>query len=128
MIPVAFGPVEVALADHLGTLLDVPVFNGVPHARPPSYVLVLRVGGAQSNLITDRPRIVTECCAQNGTAAADLASTVRAYIGAIAPGYIGDIWVDKTVDVGMVFSPDPDTNQPRYLVTAELHVRGAILP
>ncbi|MEU2106494.1 hypothetical protein [Nocardia sp. NPDC019255] len=125
--PVVFGLVEVALADYLGASMAVPVFNNVPHVRPPEYVLVVRVGGSLSNRITDRPRIVAECCAEVGTAAADLASVVRARIGAVAPGYVGDIWVDKVIDMGVAYSPDPGTNLPRYLVTAELHVRGAVL-
>lgn len=132
MNPVAFGVVEMAVADHLTTALAahgivVPVVNSVPHERPSRYVLVLRIGGSQSNLITDRPRVLAECCDVSGLGAADLAATVRALLGAIAPGRIGDIWVDKTIDVGLVYSPDPDTNLPRYLVTSELHVRGAAL-
>lgn len=132
MNPVVFGAVEMAVADHLTTALAahgmaVPVVNGVPHDRPSRYVLVLRIGGTQSNLITDRPRIVAECCDTSGPGAADLAAAVRALLGAIAPGQIGGIWVDKVVDLGLVYSPDPDTNDPRYLVTAELTVRGAVL-
>jgi hypothetical protein len=125
--PVVFGLIEVALADHLAALMAVPVFNNVPHTRPPEYVLLLRVGGSLSNRVTDRPRIVAECCAELGTTAADLASVVRARIGAVAPGYVGGIWVDKVIDMGVVYSPDPGTNSPRYLVTAELHVTGAAM-
>lgn len=133
MKPVVFGATEMALAGHLSAALaargiTIPVVNGVPHERPPRYVLVVRIGGSQSNLITDRPRIVAEVCDTHGPDAADLAAIVRALIGAIAPGWIGDIWVDKVVDLGLVFSPDPDTNDPRYLVTAELHVTGAAMP
>lgn len=131
--PVAFSPVEVALADHLAAALaardiDVAVLNGVPHTRPSRYVLIVRIGGSQSNLITDTPRIVAECCDQYGSAAAELAKVVRALIGAAAPGYISGLWVDLVRDLGVVFSPDPDTNLPRYLVTKELHVTGTVLP
>lgn len=132
MNPIVFGVVETALADHLTTALaahdiDIPVVNNVPHQRPPRYVLVLRIGGSQSNLVTDRPRLVAECCDISGTGAANLGATVRALIGAIAPGQLGGIWVDKVIDLGLVYSPDPDTNLPRYVVTCELHVRGAVL-
>ncbi|WP_052372589.1 hypothetical protein [Nocardia otitidiscaviarum] len=132
MNPVMFPVVEMAVADHLATALAargmaVPVVNGVPHERPSRYVLVLRIGGTQSNLITDRPRIVAECCDQSGPDAAELAATVRALLGAIAPGSIGGIWVDRVLDMGLVYSPDPDTNDPRYVITCELHVRGAVL-
>jgi hypothetical protein len=128
--PVVFEPIEIALADWLTTALaardiTVPVVNAVPNnPRPPSYVLVLRPGGAQSNLITDQPRIIAEAVAEYGSAAADLAKVVRALISAAAPGYISDIWIDSVRDLGMTFSPDPDTNAPRYLINKELYVRG----
>lgn len=133
MMPVVFGAAEMALADHLNTALPVhgmtvPVVNSVPHDRPSRYVLIIRIGGSQSNLITDRPRIVAECCDEHGPDAAELAALVRALIGAIAPGQMAGFWVDKVVDLGLVYSPDPDTNLPRYLVTTELHVTGTRLP
>ncbi|MGI5223061.1 hypothetical protein [Nocardia sp. CA-290969] len=132
MIPVVFGLIEVALVDYLAAALTargetVPVYNNVPRERPPEYVLALRVGGAQSNLVMDRPRIVAECCAEVGVRAAELGALVRALITATAPGWVGEIWVDRVVDLGLVYSPDPGTNLPRYLVTAELHVMGAAL-
>lgn len=131
--PVVFASVEVALADYLTAALadrdiEGPVVNGVPdRTRLTRYVLIVRIGGAVSNLITDTPRIVAECVDQYGTAAAELAVIVRALIGAAAPGYIGGIWVDKVRDLGMIFSPDPDTNLPRYVITTELHAKGAAM-
>lgn len=132
MIPIAFGDVEAALADHLATQLSAhgdtaPVVIGVPNPRPARFVRLVRVGGSQSNLVTDRPRIVAECWADVGVDAAALATKVRALINATAPGYMEAMWVDRVIDVGMAFLPDPDTGIPRYLVTAELHVRGAAL-
>ena len=122
-MPVAFSPIEEALADWYVTALDarditVPVFNSVPRTgRPPRYLLVLHPGGSLANRITDRPRVVTEVVDEYGTAAAELAKVVRALINSAAPGYIGDIWVDKATDLGQRFSQDPDTNAPRYLIT-----------
>jgi hypothetical protein len=130
--PIAFDDIEVALADHLASELaargiSAPVRIEVPATRPAEFVRLTRVGGSRSNLITDRPRIVAECWSELGIAAAALASTVRALINAVAPGYAGAVWVDRVVDVGMSFLPDPDTGIPRYVVTAELHIRGHTL-
>ena len=132
MKPVIFGDIEVALADHLASgLADrgvvVPVQMDVPNPRPDRFVRLVRVGGTQSNLVTDRPRIVLECWDTLGIGASELACLVRALVSAPAPGYMSGIWVDKVIDMGMAYSPDPGTNLPRYLVTAELHVMGAAL-
>jgi len=130
--PVSFGVVEMAVADHLSAKLSergdsTPVFNEVPHQRPARFVLVLRIGGAESNLITDSPRLVAECHDPYGPAAANLADTVRALIKASAPGWAGGMWVDRANISSVVYSPDPATNTPRYLVYAELRTRGSVL-
>lgn len=130
MDPIVFGDLEVALADHLTTALaerdaDAPVFNAVPAQRPKRFVRLAHVGGTQSNLITDRPRIVAECWDTVGVYASDLARLVRALITSVAPGYIGGIWVDKVIDMGVSFSPIGDL--PRYLVVGEFHVAGTVL-
>lgn len=127
---VFFADAETAVADHLAAALDdhgvaVPVVIGVPVLRPKRFVRLVRVGGTQSNLCTDRPRFVAECWDITGVGAADLAGLVRAIFSTMAPGYVSGIWVDKVIDQGLSFSPDPDTNLPRYVVPAELHVRGA---
>ncbi|WP_327100063.1 hypothetical protein OIE68_15565 [Nocardia vinacea] len=130
---VIFGDIEVALADHLAAVLadrgvSVPVVNAVPAERPTRFVRVARIGGLTGNLVTDRPRVVAECNDTLGTGAHDLGALVRALIGAIAPGYVGSVWVDKVKDLGLISSPDPDTNTPRYIVTAELFTTGTALP
>ena len=130
---VIFGDIEVALADHLAEALaarddSAAVVNAVPAERPSRFVRVARIGGMSGNLITDRPRVVAECHAPIGVDAAELAALVRALIGATAPGYVGPVWVDKVKDLGMYSSPDPDTNSPRYIVTAELFTTGSALP
>jgi hypothetical protein len=132
MIPILFADIEAPLADRMGTDLlaqgdTAPVVIGVPDPRPSRFVRLVRVGGSQSNLVTDRPRIVFECWSTVGVDAAALAALVRALVNALAPGYVGAVWVDRVIDIGVAYSPDPQTGTPRYLVTAELHVRGAAL-
>lgn len=131
--PVVFAAVEIALADYLVTGLaerdvEVAVVNELPAANQLTrYVLVLRIGGGLSNLITDSPRVTIECVAEYGSAAAELAGLVRALVDAAAPGYLGAVWVDQIRDLGMSYSPDPDTNAPRYLIQKELLLKGAAL-
>lgn len=127
--PVAFGDIVTALAEHLETLLPtygiaVPVVASVPATRPKRFVRVANPGGSQGNIVTDRPRIVCECWDVTGAGASDLARVVRALVSAAAPGRVGGIWVDRVVDLGRAYSEDPGTKLPRYLVSAELHVRG----
>lgn len=127
--PVAFAPVEVHLAPKLATALaargiTIPVVLAVPTTRPPKFVRLVRVGGETLSAVTDRARIVAECWDTSGLGAANLAALVRAEIGAIAQTKVGPAWVDRVVDVGLAFIPDPGTNLPRYIVTAELYVRG----
>lgn len=133
MKAVGFAPIEIHLAPKLAAALTargttVPVVLAVPAMRPPRFVRLVRVGGSTSNPVTDRPRIIAECWDTSGLGAANLATLVRAELGATEATKVGPAWVEKVVDVGLAFIPDPDTNLPRYLVTAELHVRGDELP
>ncbi len=131
--PVVFESAVIAVADYLSARLDerdiaVPVINELPRMnRPPRYVLVVQPGGSQANLITDRPRLVTEVVAEYGSAAADLAAVVRALLGACAPGRLGQMWTDRANNVGFAYSPDPDTHMPRYLITTEMWCKGTAL-
>lgn len=133
MEPVSFGAIEVAAADHLAARLpargwDVLVANSVPRNRPETFVLVVpRVGGGLTNIVTDNPRLVVECHSTVGTTAGDLAAVVRAELQAVAGGYMGGLWIEKVGDISLVFRPDPDTNLPRYLVTKQFWVTGAAL-
>lgn len=131
--PVAFDDIEIALADHLASALTargitIPVVIEIPASRPPRFVRVTRPGGSQANPVTDRPRIIAECWDELGTGASQLAKVVRALLGAVAPGYMEGIWVDRSVDLGVANLPHPSyPGIPRYLVTKELYVRGEVL-
>lgn len=131
--PVVFAAAESALADHLAARLaerdvEVAVLNELPATSTAGrYVLIARIGGGLSNLITDTVRVVIECVDEYGSAAAELAGLVRALVDAAAPGYLGAVWVDQIRDLGMSYSPDPDTNAPRYLIHKELLIKGGAL-
>lgn len=105
----------------------IPVATKMPNPRPPRIVRIVRAGGVQRDIVTDRATMVFECWDSSAPAAANLAAVVRALLCAAAPGWLGTAWSDRIVDLGMVPSPDPDSGSPRYLVTAELHLRGSVL-
>lgn len=109
------------------TGITVPVATKMPNPRPPRFVRIVRTGGAQRDIVTDRATLVFECWDSSEPGAAQLAGIVRALLGAAAPGWLGAVWSDRIVDLGMVPSPDLDAGSPRYLVTAELHLRGSAL-
>ncbi|MGW5316722.1 hypothetical protein [Nocardia thailandica] len=107
--------------------IAIPVATKVPNPRPPRFVRVVRTGGAQRDLVTDRATLVFECWDSSDPGAAQLAAVVRALLGAAVPGWLDTAWSDRIVDLGMVPSPDLDAGSPRHLVTAELHLRGTAL-
>lgn len=131
--PITFPAVELPLADHLAVAFAdhsvlVPVVLEVPSTRPKRFVRVARIGGQAANIITDRPRFAIEYWDTLGTGAADLAVLGRALVNAIAPGSIGTVWIDRVVDMGLSYLPDPGTRTPRYVSYHELAVLGAALP
>uniref|UniRef100_UPI003F496BBE hypothetical protein n=1 Tax=Nocardia suismassiliense TaxID=2077092 RepID=UPI003F496BBE len=129
---VAFSDIEADLVEWFTAALTAlgdtaVVATHVPNPRPPRLVRVVRTGGVRRDLVVDRPRIAIECWDANEIAAADLARTIRAVLGAAAPTLIGTTWCDRVDDGGLAHLPDPNTGTPRYLITAELHVRGTVL-
>ncbi|MET7752310.1 MULTISPECIES: hypothetical protein [Actinomycetes] len=133
MVAVIFPDIETEICGWLGQQLrdrgdTARVVTKVPTTRPARFVRLVRAGGTQRDLITDRPRIVFECWDSAGDiAASDLARLVRALVTGAAPGWIGTAWCDKAVDAGMAFLPDLASGTPRYLVTIELHITGSEL-
>lgn len=126
---VAFPDIEGVLVTYLtGRLSGVPVATRVPATRPPKFVRVSRVGGARRDLITDQPIVVVEAWATTETDAADLARTVRAYVGAMEQSAVGSAWIRRVREVGGVQSfPDPRSESPRYQFTVQIDTRGTAL-
>ncbi|MFD4459799.1 hypothetical protein [Nocardia sp. NPDC058480] len=67
-----------------------------------------------------------ECSDAAGTAA-ELLAVVRSILTAAAPGYIGPVWCDHIDDAGVENESDPATAAPRYVLLADLYVRGTVL-
>lgn len=102
------------------------VATEVPNPRPTRGVRIVRIGGVEINLANDEPRIAFECYDDDVVAASSLARTVRALVRALR-GPFGAAWCDLVRDMGLVFKPDLQAGQPRYVVTAEMRVLGSAL-
>lgn len=108
------GRVEVFLAGAV-------VGNFIPSPRPDRYVSVRRVGGVQVHPTVDLPLVDVQTWAPTWEEAHDLAAWCRAALYTMqlsTPVYrIRDF-------TGPTSVPDPLSDQPRYLFTVELAVRG----
>lgn len=122
---IAFPDIEALVVAYLEPLVGTRVVTKVPSTRPDSFVRVLRIGGPRANLVTDRPLVTVEAWATSTTAAENLASRARAYMGALAQSSHGEAWVRRVVEVvGLQSFPDPETESPRYQFTVQMDVRG----
>ncbi|MFE2977466.1 hypothetical protein [Streptomyces sp. NPDC059258] len=102
----------------------VPVVSRVPSPRPPTFVRVRRLGGAQQTPVSDRPRLDVHCWAESESAAHDLAALSRALLGDI-PGVRGGVTVYRVAEVGgPMWLPDSESSAPRYAFAVEIHMRG----
>ncbi|MFE6863631.1 hypothetical protein [Nocardia sp. NPDC057668] len=140
---VVFPDIEKTLVDYLTAQLaaaadTADVVTRIPDPRPARMVRVTRNDRKLRNdvedregirgprLILDRPRVVIECSDSAGSGSA-LAESVRAILSAAAPGYLGTVWCDSIEDLGVENDTDPATADPRYVIIADLCVRGTVL-
>lgn len=101
--------------------VDASIGSQVPNPRPASFVLARRLGGPRGTAVSDRPQIAIECWAPSDEAAHDLAQLTRALLHNWPS--TGDVYrVDEFA--GPAVLPDPTSNQPRYVFTVQVHVRG----
>lgn len=104
---------------------DVRVGGAVPNPRPARFVTVERVGGVRRNLVVDDAMLSIEAWSNR----ADDAHTILEFVRAITYRMVGKVFDGVTVyrvdDVGGVqHSPDPVSNQERYVMTLQVSVRG----
>lgn len=119
-VEVVIGYLRPALAAH-GQ--PVPVGTRVPSPRPGRFVRVERIGGAQMDRVTDRPRIDVHCWGEDEGAAYDLARLARALLADIA-GWRGAVAYASAEVGGPNLLPDPESDQPRYAFAVEIALRG----
>lgn len=119
--------IEAIVITHLNSVLSVPVSQLIPPVRPPSFVTVTRTGGTEQTLVSSSPIVTIDAWAPSTAAASQLARTALAHVHAMAPGVHSGVAVYRADDVsGVAFSPDPDSETPRYRCVVSLHIRSAV--
>lgn len=117
-----FTDTEAEVIAFIDERIDEPVSLRVPSPRPRTFVRVWGSGGDGVNRIVDDVQITVEAWAADDADAAELALRVR------------DLLLHETRALPLArrveatrpyFTPDPDTEVPRYRFTARLRVRAA---
>jgi hypothetical protein len=123
LLPVTYADAELVVVEYLRPLIDpVPIGLRVPNPRPDKFVNIRRVGGTADRVI-DVARIDLFAWALTDQDAQDLAMTLRRYLAAM-PGVRGGVRVVRVEEfAGPMPAPD-DSNQPRWLVTDDISLRG----
>jgi hypothetical protein len=87
----------------------VRVSSQMPRTRPPMFVRVTRIGGGQTNPVTDIARILVECWGPGIASAESMANTARAALRNAAGITFGTAYVRSfSNEQGPVDFPDPD--------------------
>lgn len=98
------------------------------HVVPPRtvtapYIRVARVGGIESNLITDSALVTISAYAKDPVAASEVIGKARAALRAARATRVGDIWVRWWNEAaGPSLYPDPDTTLHRYQMTGQINL------
>jgi Protein of unknown function (DUF3168) len=111
----------------LAALVGNRVFFGIPDRVAFPLVTVTRVSGGDdpSTIPIDRPLLQLDCWGRKGnkTEAFNVAAAVRDALFAISNTTSGTALLYGASVIGGVFFPDPETDQPRYVLTVELAAR-----
>lgn len=122
--------VEAGYVAFLDALLTEPVASRVPNPRPVAFVRVSLVGGAQTDLVRARPRVLIEAYADKPVTAWKLAAKCwgalegreELVLPAIEAAGVPEIELGPR-DLSLpVNYPDPTTSQDRYQFTVEANV------
>lgn len=112
------------LHDELG---DVDVGNFVPKPRPERFVLVRRLGGPRMNEVADNAMLGIEAWGENLGDAQDLIQWCRALIHSMSGQIVAGVTVYRVTEIGGPAQlPDPLSDQPRYVFTVQVAMRGAV--
>lgn len=104
----------------------VHVASRIPNPRPVSLVRVFWAGNNRNRPL-DAATLVLDCWAATETGAADLARLVAGLVEAMPGETVAGHYVYHAELVGgPVNLPDPDSDNPRYSVTARLWLRGVV--
>jgi len=119
---VKFTDTEAEVIAFLSERVDEPVSLRVPSPRPPIFARVWGSGGDGLNRVVDDVQLTIEAWAEDDADASALALRLR------------DLLLHESSALPLVrrvqatrpyFTPDPDTETPRYRFTVRLRVRAA---
>jgi hypothetical protein len=128
---IVFPDAEAVVVDYLRTELDargpaIPVGTRVPNPRPSIFVQVERQGGPRRNIVVDDAQIGISAWADRQQDAQDLVQLCRGLLWAAVGTTQGGVQVHRVEEfAGPALLPDPLSDQPRYVLTVQISLRGA---
>lgn len=122
---VTFGDVAADVLTSIRTTLNVAAFGSVPNPRPDTFVVAQLAGGTPRTEVSEIARVVVGCWAQTDEDAHDLCQRVRRHLLALVDGTArpnGSMFVTVDITAPPAMVPDPESTQPRFRLTADIHV------
>jgi hypothetical protein len=117
---VLFRDVESVAMNYLQPYVPgIPVVTRIPNPRPDLFVRVIRTGGPQETLISERAMLTVEAWGASERDAINLLNVCRAWLNRSDGLMFG---VQELA--GPVNLPDPISSQTRYTMTFQIRVRG----
>lgn len=106
---------EAVVIGLLGTVVgETNVGVKLPNPRPPFFVRVQRVGGAERNLVQEQPYLLIECWGNTQQQAWDTAKDCWSLLhGRNELSFNGVDLTERSVSSPVNY-PDPSTTSPRY--------------
>lgn len=133
---ILFGDIETALITKLtadlATRSDTAAVQSdgnkpsSPTPRPDRLVVVRRLGGARSGLVTDGASIEFHCYDSSETEAQELAQLIRALVYSYSGHTLSGLLIHRIEEYAApARMPHPKSHNPRYVFTASVFYRGA---
>ena len=118
----SFAAVEQGVSDWLWEQTSIAAGPTVPNPRPGEFVEVMRTGGARPSMVTETAQVTVLTSAATRERAEVLANEARSVMDRIRVVDGHTVYAVSEVG-GPAWSPDPDTDRPRFQFTVILHIR-----
>lgn len=126
LFPDAVATVLTALTDATGETGHAKIPTGRTLAD--TFLLVRRVGGTHHDRVVDDASLTIEAWAPTDTEAHDLCQMARAYLHDLVGTVVDGVRIYQVSEfAGPAWLPDPDSEHPRYTMTAQVQTRGVEL-
>ena len=124
-VPIAVDATAVVI-EIVDAATTAAVHQRVPDPRPAEFVLVRRVGGIRQNRVSDEATILIEAYSASEEEAHDLAQVARQAIHEARGQVVSGATIGRTAELsGPGNLPDPLSDQPRYVQTITVALRGS---